>query len=70
MTRRRFGQGNGPGWAKRMRANRRIGEHVRSLDERDVGVRVEMSDLFGFGDPRGWVSSWRGLALRWLTRSV
>lgn len=67
MTRHRYGQGNGPGWAKRMRANQRSAEHVRALDERDVGA-VDIAAVFGFGDPRGWVTSWRGLALRWFTR--
>lgn len=45
MSRQPFGQGNGPGWAKRMKMNRRTAVHVREVDERDVGISDEAAAI-------------------------
>lgn len=64
----RYGQGNARAIARIRRENRRIATHVRETDERDIGARDDLALVFGFGDPRGMVSSWRSLAVRRLTR--
>lgn len=50
MSRHRYGQGNGPGWAKRQRANRRNAEIVRTTDEPDLGNRPGLASLLGLAD--------------------
>lgn len=70
MSRHVYGQGNGPTRARTLRENLRSARYVRTLDDRDVGVRQGLSDLFGFGDERGWVDKWTKLAHRWLTKGV
>jgi len=75
--RRSYGQGNGPTRARTLRMNRRIAEHVRTTDDRDIGIRCGVEVLLGLGEPE-WcidgvayapgVRPFRMLAAHWFGR--
>lgn len=70
---RGYNAGRTQGLMRHRRVHRSImgAAFIASVDARDVGIRAEHEEVFGFGDPRGWPGTpewFRERARRWFAR--